>query len=92
MLLNIRSNHATHLVDALSPRLFVVYLEAVVRYFRFTLKVSMSKLNTTVFADDVDCFLLLVAERVFMAEFLAINVSKTKQTTIAQTPNTSHER
>ena len=94
------SNHGTPQGDALSPFLFVVYLEAVLRDLCLHLEISMRELNAIVFADDVDFIhhdptrlehILLVAERVFRAWSLTINVSKTKRTTIARAPHTTDE-
>ena len=78
----------------------MVYLEAVLRDLCLHLEISMRELNAIVFADDVDFIhhdptrlehILLVAERVFRAWSLTINVSKTKRTTIARAPHTTDE-
>ncbi|CCI43313.1 unnamed protein product [Albugo candida] len=94
------SNHGTPQGDALSPLLFVVYLEAVLRDLCLHLEISMRELNFIVFADDVDFIhhdptrlehILLVAEQVFRAWSLTINFSKTERTTIARAPNATEE-
>nr|CCA23568.1 endonucleasereverse transcriptase putative [Albugo laibachii Nc14] len=94
------SNHGTPQGDALSPLLFVVYLEAVLRDSCHHLCVSMRELNTIAFADDVDFIhhdpnhlehILLIAERVFRSWSLTINVNKTERTTITRAPNPTEE-
>ena len=79
------SNHGTPQGYALSPLLFVVYLEAVLRDLCQHLRVSMRDLNTIAFADDVGFihhdpnhleYILLIAERVFRSWSLTIIVRK----------------
>ncbi|CCI10474.1 unnamed protein product [Albugo candida] len=93
-------NHGTPQGDALSPLLFVVYLEAALSDLCLHLELSMRELNAIVFANDMDFIhhdstrlehILLVAERVFRAWSLTINVSKTDRKTIARAPNTTDE-
>ena len=69
----------------------MVYLDAVLRDLSFHLNIPMSELNTIVFADDVDFIdhnpdrleqILPIAEQVFRAWSLTINVSKTERTPV----------